>query len=107
MAVIVRCILRSSRLTGKTLPKPIIVSRLRGNWNRNFIRGVTLEPGDMVVREVYLYQNDLNDPIGKAKIAQGVEEYDEYTVTFPSFAYDRSSARLQTCALSSRFLLLS
>jgi len=37
----------------KALPKPIIVERSVMVWERNRIRTVTLEPGDVMVREIH------------------------------------------------------
>ena len=41
-------------IDGKTLLSPIIVSRFQGIWGNNYVRGVTIEPGGVAVRGVYL-----------------------------------------------------
>ncbi len=43
-------------IDGKTLAQPIVVERRARVWYANDIHGVTLEPGDVAVREIHLYQ---------------------------------------------------
>lgn len=45
------------RIDDKPLPQPIIVERSIRVWTRNRIRTVTLEPGDVMVREIHFVKD--------------------------------------------------
>ncbi len=47
--------LEISAVDSKPLSQPILVTRHTIDWSTNYIRGVTLGPGDVSVREVHLY----------------------------------------------------